>query len=339
MANWGYHEYVPAAAKKARAAKSLERLKKTNPNLAPIQISGRKLARTWWGVAWNTNLERYADYSNRIGRGRSYVRNGAVLNLQIEPGKITGLVQGSGSRPYEIKVLIQPLRPDVWTDVSKACAGSIQSLKDLVEGRFPKPLSDLFTAKGAGLFPTPREIRFDCSCPDYADLCKHVAAVLYGVGARLDEDPTLFFVLRQVNMDDLITHALNQTTDSLLEKSRHKSSRTLADDDLSGLFGVDVLMSDVTEPPPIQRGRPAKIPQPAASPAADSPQAQVKKRGRPAKTPQSVASPAADSSQAQAKKRGRPAKAAQSAASPAADSIQAPVKKRGWPAKEIKKVK
>jgi uncharacterized Zn finger protein len=264
MADWGYYKYVPVSTKKARSAKSLERLRKKNPNLAPIQINGRKLARTWWGIAWNTNLERYADYINRIDRGRSYVRNGAVLDLQIKPGKITGLVQGSVSRPYEIEILIQPLKPEAWSTVSQACVGSIQSLNDLVEGKFPKSLSDLFTAKGVGLFPTPREIKFDCSCPDYADLCKHVAAVLYGVGSRLDEDPTLFFDLRQVNINDLISHTLNQTTDLMLEKSRLRSSRTLAvHDNLAGLFGVDFQMPDT-----------------AISPV----EVQVKKRGRPRKT-------------------------------------------------------
>ena len=287
MTDWGYKEYVPASVKKARMAKSLKRLKKKDPNLAPIQIAGRKLASTWWGIAWNTNLERYADYSNRIERGRSYVRNGAVLDLRIEPGKIMGLVQGSHLRPYRIEISIQPLRPEAWSAVTKACIGSIQSLRDLIEGRFPKVLSDLFTAKGVGLFPTPREIQFSCSCPDYADLCKHVAAILYGVGARLDQDPTLFFVLRKVDISDLINHSLNQATDALLEKSKSRSRRALADDDLSGLFGVDVLKPDLAEPArPETQAADADIP--VKSRTKKSIKAPVKKRGRPPKATQHI---------------------------------------------------
>lgn len=240
MAYYGdFPEYVPVAERKKRALKSLGRMKKKNPNILPVMIAGSKLARTWWGKSWNDNLESYSDYENRIGRGRSYVRHGAVLDLQISQGKVSALVQGSESKPYQINVTIRPFARDVWETITKDCAGKIDSLQELIEGKFPKALSALFTAKGKGLFPAPREITLQCSCPDGAKMCKHVAAALYGVGARLDDDPTLFFVLRGVKVESLISETIHQKSASLLEKSKTKSRRVLKDADVSDVFGID----------------------------------------------------------------------------------------------------
>ncbi len=250
MYGQGYKKYETIAEKQARAARSVARMKKKNAQLAPIQVTGRKLAITWWGMAWTENLERYADFANRISRGRSYLRQGAVLDLQIEPGKVTGLVQGSRVKPYQVEIHIQPLKPAVWMAITQACSGNIHSLQDLVSGKFPRNLAELFTASGTGLFPALREIAFNCSCPDWADMCKHVAAILYGIGVRFDEDPTLFFRLRQVDIDELITDALNQTSDSLLDRLVHKSRRSLDHDDLSGLFGIDFVDAIPSPPAP-----------------------------------------------------------------------------------------
>lgn len=235
-----FFEYVTVSEKRRLAQKSVEKLKKKNPELSPVILSGKKLAVTWWGKAWNDNLESYSDYSNRIGRGRTYVRNGAVLDLKITQGKISALVQGSRSKPYQVTITIQPLSKDVWEVITKDCAGKIDSLHELIEGKFPKALSDLFTAKGKGLFPAPKEIQLNCSCPDWANMCKHVAAVLYGVGARLDDDPALFFMLRNVNIDELISETINKKSQSLLEKSKTKSCRVIDDTDISGMFGIDL---------------------------------------------------------------------------------------------------
>lgn len=299
MSSWGNYKYVPASVKKAKAAKSLEKLSKKNPGLRPVTISGRKLAKTWWGIAWNDNLERYADFSSRVERGRTYVRNGAVLDLKIEPGRITGLVQGTRVKPYDVAIAIEPLNPQTIAQIKNACSGNITSLQELVEGKFPASLAEMFTAKGNGLFPTPREIRFNCSCPDWAGMCKHVAALLYGVGARLDEDPTLFFTLRQVNIDDLITLTLIETTVDMLSKSEVKSHRSLEDDDLSALFGIDVAPEGLplASPEIVTAGASTSIP--------STPEQVTKKRGRPRKervvqesTPVTIV-----------KKRGRPRKA------------------------------
>ena len=301
MNAWGYKDYEPVSIKKARAARSLEKLKKKNAQLSPVRVAGRKLAGTWWGIAWNENLERYADYANRIDRGRSYVRQGAVLDLQIEPGKVFGLVQGSRVNPYKVEITIQPLKPATWKTIVQACTGNIHSLQDLISGKFPKNLAELFTVKGAGLFPTPREIELHCSCPDWADMCKHVAAVLYGIGARFDEDPTLFFRLRQVNFDDLITSALNQTSDTLLDRSAQKSRRSLDHDDLSGLFGIDLSAASEAGPESVPK-KPAQVKPARANPVREEP---VAAESIPTERP-----PTGQLPEAGAKKRGRPRKAA-----------------------------
>ena len=238
MGYWGYAPYVSVARKKAKAEKKLKQLKKKNPNIKPVIIKGKALAVTWWGKAWNTNLERYADYENRIGRGRSYVRHSAVLDLQIKPGEILALVQGSTSRPYSVNIKIKALNKKNWQEIKKVCIGKIDSLQDLLAGKFPKALSEIFTAQGKGFFPSPAEISFDCSCPDWASMCKHVAATLYGIGARLDEDPSLFFKLRKVKMDDLVLEVVKKTTDRLLEKAEKSDRRVIDDSDLGDVFGI-----------------------------------------------------------------------------------------------------
>jgi uncharacterized Zn finger protein len=237
---YGWKKPESVGAKRAKSEKQIARLKKTNPNLQPVIIEGTKLARSWWGKAWNANLERYSDYSNRIGRGRTYVRNRTVLDLQIANGKIAALVQGSRSQPYKIAVHIDPLGEKAWKGIRKLCEGKLATLQDLLGGSFPEDMAELFTAKGTGLFPSPREIKFQCSCPDWAHMCKHVAAVLYGVGARLDADPSLFFTLRNADMNDLIKTAIERKTTGLLKKSASKSGRVIRDEDVSAMFGIEM---------------------------------------------------------------------------------------------------
>jgi len=243
MSNYGgFPKYVSAAKKRENAQKNIEELKKKNPNITPVTIDGKKIANTWWGEAWNKNLESYSDYSSRIVRGRSYVRRGAVLDLEISKGNITAIVQGSSTKPYKIEINIEPLSKKVWENIIKDCAGKISSLQELIEGKFPKALSELFTAKGKGLFPSPKEIKLKCSCPDAVNMCKHVASALYGVGVRLDDNPTLFFELRNINIDDLISLAVSKESTKLLEKSKIKSSRIIQEEDVSEMFGIQMEM-------------------------------------------------------------------------------------------------
>jgi uncharacterized Zn finger protein len=237
----GFPEYVSVGSKRAKAEKKLEQLKKKNPDIQPVIIEGRALAKSWWGKEWNKNLERYADYSNRIGRGRNYVRHSAVLDLKIKPGKVEALVQGSRSTPYSVSINIKPVPKKNWATLKQSCKGKMDSLMKLIAGKFPKELGAIFTQKGDGLFPVPKEIEFDCSCPDWASMCKHVAAALYGIGARLDEDPNLFFVLRKVDINDLVTETLKESKKELLSKAKKKTSRVIEDDSgLSDIFGIDL---------------------------------------------------------------------------------------------------
>ncbi len=240
MSFWEYERYETVGEKRAKAARKLEQIRRKNPGIAPVFIDGRAIATTWWGKSWNANLERYADYSNRIGRGRSYVRHGAVLDLQIDAGEVQALVQGRRSKPYAVTIKIQGMSRNAWKDLTRECAGQLDSLQELLSGKFPKALGELFMARGTGMFPAPKEIAFSCSCPDWADMCKHVAAALYGIGARLDEAPALFFKLRKVDVQDLVSQAVQDNTRSLLDKAGRKSKRVLDDADLSDVFGIDM---------------------------------------------------------------------------------------------------
>jgi uncharacterized Zn finger protein len=216
---------------------AIAKLKK-NSNFHPIVATSRKLATTWWGLAWNNNLESYAGYANRLGRGRTYVRNGSVLDLQIEVGVINALVTGRMVEPYKIKITIDELPREKWQKIVDSCGRSIENLEQLAAGQFPQELEHLFTQKGEGLFPSPKEIHFSCSCPDWAAMCKHVAAALYGVGVRLDEDINLFFKLRNIEIDSLIKKSIEDKMQNMLKNTGKKTKRTMENADIKGLFGI-----------------------------------------------------------------------------------------------------
>lgn len=234
----GFAPYVSVAEKIAKADKQIAKLRKKNPNLAPVLIEGRTIAASWWGKAWNANLESYADYANRIDRGKAYVRNHAVLDLQISPGEVNALVQGSASKPYAVCIDIDTLSKTRWQNIAKLCNRRISSLEELIAGKFPKELEALFTDRAYGLFPSPKEIHFICTCPDYAVMCKHVAAVLYGIGARLDDDPLLLFVLRHVDTEDLIRRSAQSRLEAMLKNSGKKTNRVIAKEDIPDIFGI-----------------------------------------------------------------------------------------------------
>ncbi len=241
MSYWDrFPRYVSVAEKKAKAAKKLKQLSKKNPNLKPVILQGTAIACTWWGKAWNRNLERYADYHNRIGRGRSYVRHGAVLDLQIDSGEVLASVQGSQSSPYSVVISIKTLKKDIWQTIINQCQGMLESLRELINGSFPKTMAEIFTHKDSGMFPSPKEIKFSCSCPDWAGMCKHVAAALYGIGARLDESPALFFKMRNVEMGELIGQAISEHKQKLLALASKKSSRIIEEANLSQTFGIEL---------------------------------------------------------------------------------------------------
>jgi uncharacterized Zn finger protein len=208
-----------------------------------------------------TSNLRYSDFANRLPRGRTYVRNGSVVDLQIEPGCVTALV--SGSTIYDVRVTVGPVPRSRWSALCKDCSGSIDSLVELLQGRFSKGVMTRLYEEKRGLFPSPKDIIFTCSCPDWVSLCKHVAAVLYGIGARLDHQPELLFILRKVDQADLVANA-----GALLSKTRKRPAggRVLAADDLSGMFGIDMAPPDTSARTPA-RLIPIRPPTVAAAPS------------------------------------------------------------------------
>ena len=238
MGYYGFAAYVSVAEKKEKAKRSVEKLRKKNPNISPVIINGNLIAKKWWGKAWNKNLESYAELSNRIGRGRSYVKQGAVLDLQLKKGKIEALVQGSGTKPYSVVVKIDRLNEKKWESVLEICNHRIDTMESLLIGEFPKEFDELFRTSEKGLFPYPKEIHFDCSCPDSARVCKHIAAVLYGVGARLDDDPILFFKLRDIDFEVLLKKSIEDKMKSMLKNADKKSTRVIDDNEVFDLFGL-----------------------------------------------------------------------------------------------------
>jgi len=232
--------YVPVAERRRKAKLAMERLRKRGHAVSPVQIEGRAIANTFWGKAWCDNLERYRDYEHRIERGRTYVRNGSVVDLQIAPCEVTATV--SGTKLYNVKIKIGDVPTRQWASICADCAGGIDSVVELLQGRLAKGVMERICRQGDGLFPTPAEIRFSCTCPDHASMCKHVAAVLYGVGARLDAQPELLFRLRAVDERDLIAQI-----DSAIPLATTASSlgTFLETDDLSALFGLELAGGDI----------------------------------------------------------------------------------------------
>jgi len=241
-----YPRYVTAAERRAKAQRAARKLAKGGRELQPVEIAGRTIAKTFWGKAWCRNLEAYSDYANRLPRGRTYARNGSILDLRITPGTIEAIVAGSRATPYRVKLKITPLEPSRWAAIRRACAGQVGSLVELLSGELSSGVMEIVTQPGEGLFPSPREIELGCSCPDWASMCKHVAASLYGVGARLDREPALLFTLRGVDPAELIEEAIAQTTAA----NTAPRGPTLEADDLSSIFGVDIDLGDDPEPDP-----------------------------------------------------------------------------------------
>lgn len=234
-ADWGWRPYVPVAERRRKAAREMEKLRKKGHAVSPIMIQGRTIVTTFWGKAWCDNLERYSDFANRLPRGRTYVRNGSVVDLQIASGEIKARV--SGSELYTVTVRVKPVSKQRWRSICEDCAGAIDSLVELLQGRFSKGVMERICREKEGLFPSPKEISLSCSCPDWASMCKHVAAVLYGIGARLDQQPELLFRLHSIDEKELIAQAGKGIP---LARRAPGSERVLESDNLSELFGLDL---------------------------------------------------------------------------------------------------
>ncbi len=231
---YGWAPYVPVAARRAKAQKQLAKMKKKGVDHQPVQLAGRKIADSFWGKGWCSHMESFSDYANRLPRGRSYVRNGSVCHLEIHGGHIKAIV--SGSTLYNVSITITPLKKAKWEAVRSACAGRIGSLIDLLRGKLDRGVMEVVSDRKNGLFPLPGEMKFDCDCPDWAVLCKHVAAVLYGVGARLDRSPEMLFLLRGVNHEDLV-----DVSAAVMNVAKSGTSRRrIAATGIADMFGVEM---------------------------------------------------------------------------------------------------
>lgn len=233
--------YVPVARRRANALREMGNLRKKGKDIQPVEIEGRTIARSFWGKGWCDHLESFSDFENRLPRGRTYARNGSVCHLSIQPGRIEALV--SGSELYNISIRIKKLKPAIWKFVKKKCSGRIGSMLELLRGRLSGQVMTVVTDRKQGLFPQPREIQLSCDCPDWAVMCKHVAAVLYGVGSRLDSRPELLFLLRDVDAQELIS------TEMAVPRAVATADR-LDDDQLGDIFGIDLDSANEEQPAP-----------------------------------------------------------------------------------------
>jgi len=244
MARWGRYSgfpaYVPVAERKERAAKAVAKLAKKKgfvPAPVIIEPKSKTIASTAWGKAWCTNLESYSDYENRLPRGRTYVRNGSVVDLQISAGRVTARVSGTSLYTVEIDIVATPAAH--WKRLQKSCAGQIDSLVELLRGTISSAIMNVMTSRESGLFPAPSHIAMDCSCPDGATMCKHVAAALYGVGARLDHNPELLFTLRRVDPTDLIASAATKAGPNA-KKKKPRAAKAMDSAEMADVFGIDL---------------------------------------------------------------------------------------------------
>jgi uncharacterized Zn finger protein len=265
---YGFKDYVSVAERRRQAARELAKLNRKGRKTSPVAIEGRKIATTFWGKAWCDNLERYSDYASRLPRGRSYVRNGTVVDLQIGPGVVAALV--SGSELYTVRIDVGSVARARWQSIRKDCSGAIDSAIELLQGRLSDPVMARLCDQKTGLFPSPADIGFSCSCPDWASMCKHVAAVLYGIGARLDHRPELLFTLRQVAHEELIAKA-GASLSASATTTATAGKRLLAEQDLSAMFGIEIAASPASPAgsvaPPATlpaRAKPKPTPEPTA---------------------------------------------------------------------------
>ena len=269
----GWKPYVPVAERRRQAEHELQKLAKKGHPISPVLLEGRTIARTFWGKAWCENLERYSDFANRLPRGRTYVRNGSVVDLQLAPGAASAIV--SGSALYKVAVNVLPLPKPRWRSLCTDCAGGIDSLVELLQGRFSKGVMERLCQPATGLFPAPAELTFTCSCPDWASMCKHVAATFYGIGARLDEKPELLFTLRQVDQQDLLASAGKGLP---LSKKGPAKEKVLASGDLSELFGLELGAVEDDAPAPKAKPKPTKAK--AKAEAKPTPKAKTERKAK-----------------------------------------------------------
>ncbi len=254
--SWGqqWAPYVSVAQKLNKAVRHAAQIaKKQKRNPEPVVLQSRQIAKTFWGKSWCDNLTSYQDYSNRLPRGATYVRNGSVVDLVIKPKLVEAIV--AGSEPYKVRIEIRQLETKRWKAIRSDCSQSIDSLLDLLSGKLSDGVMRRLTEQKTGLFPAPAEIKMSCSCPDYSSCCKHLAAVMYGVGARLDKRPELLFLLRGVDHQELVSQAIAAGN---LDRELASTGGTLDRQDLGAIFGIELESGGETVAEPTVGKRRAK---------------------------------------------------------------------------------
>ncbi|MEA1926940.1 MAG: helix-turn-helix domain-containing protein [Candidatus Auribacterota bacterium] len=282
---YGWPPYISVGERRANARRKVAQMRKQGRVIRPIEIQGRKIARSFWGDAWCKHLEKFSDYANRLPRGRSYLRHGAVCHLEISRGLVKAMV--IGTRIYNVKIKISKLPKKKWEEVKEQCVGRVGSLLELLQGSLSRSVMEVVTDRDRGLFPLPREIKMGCDCPDWAVMCKHVSAVLYGVGARLDEAPELLFLLRGVDHQELISS--RAAIDATIKAGEKTGRRKIDEGELADVFGIDLAEEETVDviPPEPQKRRRKKPPTALSSPPPSKSKGKKKKKkvrpsGRPA---------------------------------------------------------
>lgn len=236
-----FDPYVPVSERLGTGRSALAKLaKKRGRPVDAVVLSNKQIATSFWGKAWCQHIEAQGDFANRLPRGRTYVRNGSVLDLHISEGTIEAHVAGSSL--YNVKITLTRLSAPRWKSIIAACAGRIGSLIALLQGELSAEVLAVLTDPKGGLFPAPRELTLGCSCPDGARMCKHVAATLYGVASRLDQKPELFFVLRQVDKAELLSGASTADVLSVAGAKAQGSTgaRRIAPNAVASVFGIEL---------------------------------------------------------------------------------------------------
>jgi uncharacterized Zn finger protein len=241
--DFSWKPYVPVAKRRERAARLVAILELRGETLSPVTAARGSIAKTYWGKAWCQNLERYSDYASRLPRGRTYLRNGSVIDLRIEAGEVVAQVMGSSL--YRIAVKISAVPAARWQSLSRDCAQSIDSWVELLQGKLSTGVMERIARPGAGLFPSTQEITFSCSCLDSAAMCKHVAATLYGIGARLDAEPELLFRLRRVDYKELVARV---GEGGVPGQQRPAGARVLDSSKIADVFGIELGSLEVGAP-------------------------------------------------------------------------------------------
>ena len=188
-----------------------------------------EIGSTWWSKRWISTLESFS-MGTRLTRGRSYARKGQVVSIDVEPGIVKAKVQGSMPKPYNVKIRLKPLSDADWEKVTDAMAAQALFAAKLLAGEMPTNIEEAFHSVRLSLFPTAlKDLETDCSCPDYANPCKHIAAVYYLLAERFDEDPFLIFKLRGRSKEQIISTLRAKRVETLPPANAPSSTTNEAD--------------------------------------------------------------------------------------------------------------